>query len=387
MARCAREGPTTLMDTINPMVVRGSMGWDPLPRRGRRRLLRWVLPAVVLCGLLAAAIVVEVPYYAIAPGTARQVNDLIAVPDDRAHPPEGRVLLATVALRRLSALEAVQGWLDADTSVVPEEQVLGNGDREDFGRQNRDLMDDSKNVAVLVALRRLGYPVAELGRGGLVVEVRPGSPAVGHLVPGEVVTAVDGAPTPLKQTVVEALGARRPGQSVRLAVLGVDGVAREEQVVLGPNPDAAAGAAAMATGGFLGVVLRTKEQAFDMPFDVTIDSGTIGGPSAGLAFALGLLDTLTRGELTGGAKVAVTGTIQLDGSVGNVGGVTQKTAAVRAAGADYFLVPPGEFEEARARAGGRLEVRRVATLEQAITTLEELGGDAIEPSGTGAAVA
>ncbi|MGH9181206.1 MAG: PDZ domain-containing protein, partial [Acidimicrobiales bacterium] len=303
------------------MVVRGPLDWHRRPSPGTPRWLRWAAPAAVLAIVLVAAIVVEVPYYAIAPGTARQVNDLIAVPRDRANPPEGRVLLATVALRRVSAVEAVQGWLDPDTAVVPEDEILGDRGRRDFSRQNLELMDDSKNVAVLVALRRLGFPVTERGKGGLVVEVRRGSPAAGRLVAGEIITSVDGGATPLTQSVVAALAARRPGEQVRLAVLGVDGVGRDETVTLGARPPGGTSAA----GGFLGVVLRTKEQSFDMPFDVTIDSGSIGGPSAGLAFTLGVLDALTRGELTGGAKVAVTGTISLDGSVGDVGGVTQKT--------------------------------------------------------------
>lgn len=369
------------METIDPMVVRDPLPWDLPPRPRARRTLRWVVPAVALCLLLAAAILIEVPYYAIAPGTARQVNDLIAVPDDRANPPEGQVLLTTVSLRRVSTLEALQGWLDPDTAVVPEDRILGAGRRRDFSRENLEQMDDSKNVAVLVALRRLGFPVTEQGEGALVVEVRAGSPAAGRLVVGDVVTAVDGVASPLKQSVVDAIGSRRPGEQLRLTVKGVNGATREEQITLGVTPEIPAG------GAFLGVVLRTKAQTFDMPFDITIDSGDIGGPSAGLAFTLGLLDTLTRGELTGGAKVAVTGTIALDGSVGDVGGVRQKTAAVRAAGADYFLVPPGEFNEARAQAGNRLEVRRVASLEEAIAALADLGGDALPAPPTAAAAA
>ncbi|MGH9163958.1 MAG: S16 family serine protease, partial [Acidimicrobiales bacterium] len=131
--------------------------------------------------------------------------------------------------------------------------------------------------------------------------------------------------------------------------------------------------------------LRTRERDFDLPFAVHIDSGAIGGPSAGLAFTLGLLDALTAGELTGGRRVAVTGTIELDGGVGDVGGVAQKTAAVRRAGAEYFLVPPAEFDEAVAHAGGQLQVRRVASLDEALDALAKLGGDPmVSPSPTAA---
>ncbi len=360
------------MDTIDPMVVRSPLGWAPTPELGARRILRWTVAVVVGCIVLAAAILVEIPYYAIAPGTARQVNDLIVVPGDRAVPPQGRVLLATVAVRRVSTLEAIQGWLDPDISVVPEDRVLGDGGRGDFARDNRVLMEGSKDAAVLVALRRLGFPVAEQGTGAVVIDVRPGSPAAGRLVAGDVVTAVDGTPTTLTQSLVDAIASRPSGAEVRLTVEGAAGAVREQPVVVGAAPGAPPTA-----GGFLGVTLRTRGLTYDMPFDVTIDSGRIGGPSAGLAFTLGLLDALTPGELTGGARVAVTGTIQLDGTVGDVGGVTQKTAAVRAAGADYFLVPPGEFQEAKARAGSRMKVRRVATLDEAIAALGDLGGDGL----------
>lgn len=355
------------MDTIEPMVVPPPLSWDTSEEPSPWRWLRWAVPAFVALVVLVGAIQISLPYYALAPGSARQVNDLIRVPDDRSYPPEGRVLLSTVSLRQVNALEAILGWLDPDTDVLPEDQVLGTTPRNEFTQQNLQLMDDSKQVAVVVALRRLGYPVPEHGKGALIVQVEPESPAEGRLVQGEVVTGVDGRPASLSQDVVTGIRSHRPGESVRLDVQDLDGGSRVEEITLGRRRDNAE--------GFLGVLLRTKEQRFDYPFDVSIDSGTIGGPSAGLAFTLGVLDSLSMGELTGGRKVAVTGTIEIDGSVGDVGGVVQKTAAVRAAGADVFLVPPGEYAEARAHSGRRLEIVKVATLNDAITALARLGGD------------
>lgn len=357
------------MDTIKPMVLRGPLDWQPLPAPSKRSPLRWAVPVLVVAVLLVVGLEVTVPYYAVAPGTARRVNDLIEVPDDLAMPARGQFLLATVSLRRTSAFDAFRGWLDPETDVVPEEEVLGTTPRKTFTRQNLQLMDDSKNVAIVVALRRLGFPVAEQGTGALVVEVEDGSPADGHLGEGEVITVVDGQATLLSQTAADGIRARKPGDTIRLFVTGTDGATRTENVPLVAARDG--------TTAFLGVVLRTKEPTFDMPFDVTIDSGSIGGPSAGLAFTLGVLDALSPGELTGGRKVAVTGTIDIGGMVGDVGGVVQKTAAVRAAGATYFLVPPGEYDQAVAHAGDDLEVRKIASLNEAIRVLEELGGDAL----------
>ena len=357
------------MDTIDPMVVPAPLSWDPSPEPRSWRWLRWALPAFVALVVLLGALQVSLPYYALAPGSARQVNDLIRVPGDRKFPPRGRVLLSTVSLRQVNVLEGLLGWLDPDVDVLPEDQVLGTTPRDEFTQQNLQLMDDSKQVAVVVALRRLGYPVAEHGKGALVVQVEKGSPADGRLAQGEVITAVDGRPASLSHEVVAGIRGHRPGEIVRLGVQGLDGAGRVEELALARRPDGGSEA------GFLGVLLRTKEQRFDYPFDVGIDSGTIGGPSAGLAFTLGILDTLSMGELTGGKKVAVTGTIEIDGSVGDVGGVVQKTAAVRAAGADIFLVPPGEYDEARAHGGRSLEVVKVATLDDAIAALARLGGD------------
>lgn len=367
MAGCARETLITHMDTIDPMLVPAPLSWEPVPEPPRRRWLLWGIPAALALLLMVGAVQLTLPYYALAPGSARQVNDLIRVPEDRSFPPRGRVLLSTVSLSQVNALEAFFGWLDPDTDVLPEDQVLGTTSRGQFTEQNLQLMDDSKQVAVVVALRRLGYTVPEQGKGALLVRIEEDSPAHGRLAQGEVITGVDGRPASLSQEVVQGIRSHKPGEAVRLDVLGLDGATRVEEIRLGRRPDS--------TQGFLGVLLRTKEQKFDFPFDVGIDSGTIGGPSAGLAFTLGVIDTLSTGELTGSKRVAVTGTIEIDGTVGDVGGVAQKTAAVRAAGAQVFLVPKGEFVEAKKHAGRSLEVVKVETLDQAITALARLGGD------------
>jgi len=368
MARCAGKGQAGDADTIEQMVVPGSQGWEPSPPPERRsKSLPRLLGVLVVSMLLLAAAGVTLPYFSLAPGSARQVNDLIPVPQTRAFPPEGKVYLATVSLRQVTPLEALRGWLDPDTDVVPEDAVLGTTPRRQFTEQNVQLMDDSKQVAVVVALRRLGFPVPEEGKGALVVGVKKVSPADERLSEWDVITAADGVPTPLSQDAVERIRAQKPGAPIRLDVVSPDGRRRTENVVLASRPER--------PGGFLGVLLRTKEQRFGFPFDVGIASGAIGGSSAGLAFTLGVIDTLTPGELTGGNKVAVTGTIELDGTIGDVGGVAQKTVAVRHAGATLFLVPPGEYEEARAHSGGKLQVVKVANLDQALAVMGRFGGD------------
>ncbi|HEX2063128.1 MAG TPA: PDZ domain-containing protein [Acidimicrobiales bacterium] len=347
--------------------MRGPLAWQALPVPPRRRWPERALAAIVLVLLVLGVGSLDVPYLAVAPGSARDVDELVHVPTDKAFPARGEVLLTTVALRRVSAIEAVAGWIDDDVDVVPRHRILGTNSHRQFRQRTIQAMDDSKEAAVVTALRRLGFTVAEQGRGALVEGVERQAPAREHLHEGDVITAVEGQATALSQEAADAIRARRPGQAVTLEVHGPDGVRRTERVVLAAHPER--------PGGFLGVTLRTKEQRYDLPFAVRIDSAEIGGSSAGLAFALQLLDTLSEGELTGGEKVAVTGTIELDGRVGEVGGVAQKVAAARSAGARYFLVPEAEFDEAVSHAGGKLEVVEVATLEDALVALGRLGGD------------
>jgi PDZ domain-containing protein len=129
----------------------------------------------------------------------------------------------------------------------------------------------------------------------------------------------------------------------------------------------------------------TKDLQLDFPVDVTIDPGTVSGPSAGLAFTLTIIDELTPGSLTGDQKVAVTGTIDLEGNVGEVGGVPQKTAAAVDAGAELMLVPRAEVRQARERAGDGLTVVGVDTIDDALRALRRHGGAPIEATGKAAA--
>ena len=129
------------------------------------------------------------------------------------------------------------------------------------------------------------------------------------------------------------------------------------------------------------MALQTKNLRFDFPVKVDIDTGKVAGPSAGLAFTLALLDDLAPGDLTGGKKVAVTGTIDVEGKVGPVGGVAQKTAAAKRAGAIAFLVPPDEEKDARKHAGS-MKIMVVRTLADAVSALQQLGGAALPPPGT-----
>ena len=357
--------------TVEPIVVRSPLGWDPVAPERKRPWLPFFVAGVVVAVIVIAAAWITLPYYALAPGSARAVDDLIVADETKTYPPQGDVLLTTITLTKVSALQAFTGWLRDDVDVLPEDQVLPpDTSDEDYRRFNVEEMDDSKQTAIVVALRRLGYSVTEKGEGAVIENVLPQFPANGRLEPGEIIKAVDGKPVALVHEATAAIAQHKAGETVRLDVMapGADGATRVVEVPLAADPEQGGKAV-------LGVFLRTSNRSFDLPFEVDIKSGTIGGPSAGLAFTLGVIDQLTDGELTGGRKVAATGTIEIDGRIGDVGGVAQKTTVVKDAGAEVFLVPAGEYEIAKARAGDDLIVRKVSTLQEALDALADLGGD------------
>ena len=370
------------VNTSSEMVVRSPLGWEPVEPPPRHRWLGLTIALTLILGIVVVSFNLALPYYALAPGSAREVGPLIEAKGDGAkvYPAQGQVLLTTISLQQVHPVEALVGWLRTDVDVLPEKDILPPDTSDQEYRQfNYQVMDESKQNAIVVALRRLGYQVTEKGEGALVEKVLPQFPAQGRLQPGDVIKAIDGKPIALTTDAVAVIGTHKPGDVLTVDVVQPDGTEpRQVQVPVGSDPE-------QGNKPVLGVLLRSFKRDFDMPFAVDIQSGNIGGPSAGLAFTLGVIDALSEGELTGGRKVAVTGTIEIDGRVGDVGGVAQKTSAVKAAGADVFLVPAGEYEVAKARAGDGLTVIKVSTLQEALDALGALGGDltALGPAATG----
>jgi PDZ domain-containing protein len=350
----------------------------------RRHFWGWfsAAAAVVVVGGIIGAATIQVPYYAIAPGGTLEVNQLVKVGSGAPYyRPHGSVFMCTVSFKETSILEALQGWLDPNIDVVPVDEYKPKSvSQKQEQQRNLQAMDTSKEQALGVAFEELGYDAIS-GKGAIIDEIVKGSPADGTLVAGDTIVGVDGMPVALDADAVRLLRAHRPGDTVKLAVDPKGGGAiRDVTVTLAADPK-------KLERPRLGVSLRTREPSFHFPYDVNIDSEGIGGPSAGLAFTLEVLDQLTPGELTGGHKVAATGTIELDGSVGPVGGVVQKTVAVRRTGAELFLVPVDELADARAHAGKHLRVEAVATLDDALRILAGLGGNGLalgHPGRTGA---
>jgi PDZ domain-containing protein len=338
------------------------------PRRVRTGQVVLGIVAFLTVAFLVGAAFVPLPYYLFRPGSVRDTQPLIQVEGTEVFPSDGSIGYTTVSLRQATLLGLAQGWLDDDVDVFARDEVLRGRDVDENRAVNLQMMSDSKQVATQVALERLGYDV-DITVGQLVIEVLPDTPADGVLEAGDTITAVDGESFDDSQDLGRLLADDAPGSTIVATVQPpAGGPGRDVELALAESPD-------QPGKGVMGVRVMDVVLDYDFPVDVEIDTGDVGGPSAGLAFTLGIIDDLTPGDLTGGEDVAVTGTISGDGTVGPVGGTGQKAAAVREAGMTLFLVPSADYDAAVEHAGDDLEVVAVDTVEEALAALGNRGGN------------
>ena len=338
------------------------------PRRGSRT--GWVVLGIALVTGLALA-VVPAPYVVEKPGPVfntlgsaeyeGEETDLITIPDQTVYPTEGTLDLLTVSVlgnpdSRLNWLTVAGAWLDPSQAVVPLESVFpADVTTEQRDEQNQAAMVNSQRDSIAAALTSLGYDYpTEL----TVASLADGAPAEGLIeaddviesVNGEAVadiTALRGALTANGADTPATIGLSRGGteQSVDVTPVDIDG-----NVVLGINV--------------------TSEYQF--PFDVNIQLDKVGGPSAGMMFALGIIDKLTPGSIQGGAKVAGTGTIDQSGTVGPIGGIRQKLFGAQEAGAKWFLAPTANCDEVTGHVPDGLTVLAVNTLDDSLAALDAI---------------
>jgi PDZ domain-containing protein len=223
-----------------------------------------------------------------------------------------------------------------------------------------------------VALRQLGYSVPERDAGATVYALDPGTPGYRALTVGDVITAVDGVATPNPDALIAAIRAHLPGQRITLQVGSIAHPTTGHSVSL----RLASGRENGKVVPLVGIIAMGTQPVYDMPFRIAINSDQIGGPSAGLAWTLGIINSLSGGDLTGGRSISASGTIDPDGGIGDVGGVAQKTVAVERAGATIFFVPdfPDSVDAARSKATANLKVFPVSSLGQVLRDLRSLGG-------------
>jgi PDZ domain-containing protein len=227
-------------------------------------------------------------------------------------------------------------------------------------------MAESQEIGAAVALKELGYKVPVKSPGTVIAAVNPKGPSAGRLRANDTIAAVDGNPTPSLTALRRQITKHRPGQSVALTVRR-DGTVRKVDVTTAPDPQ---NKKQSIIGVLTSCALQTPTK-ISLPVPVHIDLGRVGGPSAGLAFALDVAEKLGR-DVDRGHRVVATGEMCLDGSVIPVGGLKQKTIGARRAGADVFLVPAGENAQEARRYAGKMRVIPVHTYRQALRVLATL---------------
>jgi Lon-like protease len=322
-------------------------------------LLAGCLLAVVTLGVLWLAPSGD---YLLLPDEAHPVAPLVTVEKPKRGGGADGIYFVDLLQRRATLLESMFPSIRDGATLIPADRVNPHGIAESVRRQ-ADLgqMARSQEIAAAVALEELGYDVKVRENGAFVASVYSDLPALGKIVPGEVIEAVDGRPVRSTIDLQRLIGERPPGTTLTLTLRGSDRRRRVRLTTVASPADE--------TRSVIGVLV---EPAADirLPLDVSIDAGNIGGPSAGLAFALDVMEKLGR-DVDGGRRIAATGELSLDGSVHSVGGIKQKTIGARAAGVDVFLVPAENAVEARAHAGG-LRIVPVRSVEQAVQVLAKL---------------
>lgn len=325
------------------------------------------LAVALVLGLVGGS--ATVPYVALGPGPTYDTLGVVArlnvvhVIGERTYPTAGNLNLTTVAVTDDVTLFGALGlWVSGRYALVPRSEIFPPDQTEEQIQQsNNRAFRDSESDAEAAALSFLGYP-----KVAIVDVVFNGTPAQGKLEPGDELLAVNGRPVAGAAQVMAALAGSRPGQQVQLTYRRGGAPPATTTVTLGRadgHPQ-----------GFLGI--RPAERA-DVDFAVIISLADVGGPSAGLMFALAIVDKLRPGPLTNGQFVAGTGVISPNGEVGPIGGIPFKMTAAREQGATVFLVPAANCAEAAAQAPDGLRLVRAGTLREAVTGLETLrqGGE------------
>ena len=395
--RAMSEENSTTMDTSVPFppptVQNVPMDDGSASETARiNRRLWWALPILTVAwiGLIAiiAASLTPLKLWELAPGSAEQVSnrlsfDKAALSKVMRYPAKTPVLFVTAFGSKLTALDAFAGALDKDVDVQTYKERYGTSTPTEQQRLGYQSMTTAKQIAEYVAYTRLGLD-ASFVYGDIIIEElvcleNPGPmSACKQLQLGDTITTLDGEPTPTLLDLAPLMADKKPGDIVTLTIKPAnlpEGSSLEDvkRIQLIADPDTPT----RPIIGFIPADTRTVQ----LPFEVDIDTDQIGGPSAGLAFTLALLDELTPGDLMGGVKVAATGTIEEDETVGAIGALAQKAVAVKAAGAKVFLVPKGQSEEeladARRAAGPSVRIEPVADLTEALAILESLGGSGI----------
>ncbi|MCX5177055.1 PDZ domain-containing protein [Streptomyces virginiae] len=346
-----------------------------------RRTATMLASTLVLFALLCAGVFIKVPYSEMSPGpTVNTLGDshgapVLNIAGRKTYPTSGHLNMTTVRVTGadydMSLVEAVYGWLAGDNIVVPHENLYPNGKTEaESTQENAEEFSQSQQSAKVAALKQLGVPVTARVIVSTVVKA---SPSEGKLHAGDVIKSVDGAAVTAPEDVAKLVTLHKPGEPVEFTIVPAKEAA-EAAKAGNENPATTkvtitAGKAEGDGHAIVGIRAGTDHT---FPFTIDIKLADVGGPSAGLMFALGIVDKLTPEDLTGGKFVAGTGTITDEGKVGPIGGIQMKTIGARQAGAEYFLTPAENCASAASHVPDGLTLVKVSTIGDATKALEKI---------------
>lgn len=319
----------------------------------------YLIGSLIAAGVLSLVVWnIELPYLAYSAGPVSDAADSVVAEEVAVFQPNGELLMLTVVSQDVNVYEAFLAGFDPTIDLIRKEAVRREGETDQEYR-NRVLqqMDDSNFRSIAVALQYLGYDMVPTEV--VINDIVSGVPAESVLERGDTVRRVNGEPI----------------LTLDDFALALEGFGVDDRVVVtvernGEHVDLDVTLAAREDGTpMLGIIPGILTEP---PFPIEIRTGDVGGPSAGLMHAIAIVDALSENELTGGRIIAGTGTIQLDGTVGNIGGVRQKVVGAEAAGAEIILVPQGNYEAALTAKRNTIEIVPVATLDDAIQYLASL---------------
>jgi Lon-like protease len=326
--------------------------------------MRWFSPArLAAVGLFLLGAAAFVLWLAPANGydirlvdPAHPVDPLIRVPGEKPGGPPGPIYFVDVRERPARLLERLLPWTRANGSdLIPAPPIPATLER----RLGQLDMTDSQKISAVVALKHLGYKVSARSGGVTVLLVEKGAPAADVLRPGDVIVSANGRKVASVLALRTVLAAKQPGATVRVGFRRA-GKVRQATIKTVADPQDPKRA-------IIGVS-ASDELTVKLPVPIKFDAGGVGGPSAGLAFALDILQELGQ-NVAHGEKVAATGALSLDGTVGPIGGVKQKTLGARDAGVDVFLVPAGDNAREARRYAKDLPILPVKNFQQALQSL------------------
>ncbi len=334
-----------------------------------RSLRSWFMP-LSLAVIVSAALLVPLPLFLESPGDPVSLGEAVEVGVEDPDELSGDFLLTAVNVRRATATGVLRAMVDSQVSLVAARRIVppGEDDAVYFDRQ-REVFRESVSTAAAVGLSAAGFPVdteSVTGSGVVVMRVLEQSPADGVLQPGDVIVGVDGAPVRVADDLRGLIGTSDDGRPREVAVRR-DGEERTVTVVPG---EFAVGDGRVTHG--LGVEIQTLDQRVELPVPVDVDSGRIGGPSAGLMMALTVYDKASHDvDLAAGRTIAGTGMLSLQGEVGPIGGIAGKVVAAERRDVDVFLSPASQLDVARDAVPEEsdLEIVGVATFEEAVDVL------------------